>query len=170
MWFPGFRRRLRSNRAPAVAAIVMAAMAAGFASPRTAIPLSAAVRGQLIAVLAEAGDPVAPDADDAQLSAAIVDYARTEAGQRLRPAGVDRMWAIQPATRNLETELANAGAEGRLAAWVRDPPPPYAQYRALRSAEARYAKIVAAGGWPMIAKGPSLREGQQGPQVAVLRT
>ena len=63
----------------------------------------------------------------------------------------------------------DAVARDRLAAWVRELPPPYAGYDALAAGLARYRAIAAAGGWSPVAAGPDLVFGATGPRVAALR-
>lgn len=106
---------------------------------------------------------------DAQLDAAVIAYARTELGQRVRPGEIDRLWAIVPQPRDVPAELAAARAEGRLGAWLAALSPPDPGYRRLQAAAARYRRLAAAGGWPRLPASRMLALGATGPEVATLR-
>jgi len=112
---------------------------------------------------------VAPQ-DDAALTAAVVRYAELELGQRVRPAALDHMWAVQPPRHDVASELAAARAAGRLGPWLQSLAPANSQYRRLRDGERRYQAMVKAGGWAALPGKAKLREGDQDPQVATLRT
>ncbi|MBS0332917.1 MAG: hypothetical protein JSS35_09130, partial [Proteobacteria bacterium] len=58
--------------------------------------------------------PPAETLDASQLDAALVAYAETELGQRIRPGDVDRSWAIAPPRRDVPAELAAARRDDRL--------------------------------------------------------
>ena len=107
--------------------------------------------------------------DDATLVATVLRYARIELGQRIRPSGVDRIWTVEPARHDVAAEFEQARASGRLADWLADIPPPHAGYRRLSGERCRYLSIVDSGGWPPIAAGATLREGDESPIVAQLR-
>ncbi|WP_296600654.1 L,D-transpeptidase family protein [Phenylobacterium sp.] len=107
--------------------------------------------------------------DDATLSARTLAFARTEAGLRLSPIRIDSAWALTPPPRDLPAEFSAARAGGRLAEWLQGLGPRAPGYRALQEARGRYALLAAAGGWPTVAQGPSLRVGDTGPDVAAVR-
>lgn len=115
-----------------------------------------------------AGAPTAA-VDDATLQAMILRQARIEAGQRLRPVEVDRLWALQPPVRDLAAEFAAARAEGRLEAWLRALAPADPRYAALLAVRPRYAKLVADGGWTALPPGPVLKAGDTHPSLLALR-
>lgn len=107
--------------------------------------------------------------DDAVLTDRLIAYARMETGQRLAPERVDRRWALAPSARDLPAELAAARSQDRLAGWLESLPPRAPGYRSLVEARGRYAALAAAGGWPTLSDGPTLRLGDNGPRVAALR-
>ncbi|WP_374569831.1 murein L,D-transpeptidase [Phenylobacterium sp.] len=107
--------------------------------------------------------------DDDALQAALIEQARTDLGQRIRPSQVDSFWAIEPPKRDVEAEFAQARAQGRLQAWIQGLEPTFPRYRALQAGCRRYAALVASGGWEPLADGPALRAGDHDPAVAALR-
>lgn len=152
----------------AAAAVASAAVSA----PAPPAPLTPSERDLIVQALAQADHPPAAAADDAGLVRSLLGYARTQLGQRIQPSSVEHMWAIQPQRHDVAAEFEAARGSGSLAAWIQALPPPAAPYHALEAARARYQGIVAAGGWaalPAASKGPALKEGQRGPQVALLR-
>jgi len=107
--------------------------------------------------------------DEATLTARAMSYARTEAGQRIRPSRIDPLWTIEPEPRDLAAEFAAARAGGALATWLASLAPTKPAYLALAQARGRYATSAAAGGWPRAPDGPSLRLGDSGSAVSTLR-
>jgi murein L,D-transpeptidase YcbB/YkuD len=137
-----------------------------------ATPLSGASRAAIYRTLQGDLDPtLVPLAalDDRTLSEMIVRYAQKELGQRLRPASIERMWAIAPPRRDVRGELDSAIRDSRLENWLTTLAPPFPEYRALRSAYCRYASIVADGGWSALSAGKPLRAGERSPAVVQLR-
>jgi len=143
------------------------ALLAGAATAAVAPPLTGAERGALGQVLGlgEAAFSI----DDATLTARVLAYARTEAGQRVRPSRIDSRWTIEPAPRDLATEFAAARAAGGLVPWLTSLAPTTPAYRALAQARDRYAMTAAVGGWPRVPDGPSLRMGDNDGAVSALR-
>jgi murein L,D-transpeptidase YcbB/YkuD len=156
--------------APALAAACAIAAAA---AAQTAPPaFSAAERAAAVQALRQGGERDEASAgrlDDATLQATLLRYATQELGQRVRPAEVERLWALQPARRDPIAELAEARRLGRLAPWLQGLAPPFAGYRALQSAARRYRDIVATGGWAALPPGPAFRQGARDPQITALR-
>lgn len=153
--------------------VASALAASAAAAPPVAAPLAPPERSAIVQALAAAKAPVPAGADDAALVQALLVHARTELGQRVQPARIERMWSIQPPRRDAAAEFEAARANGGLAAWLAALSPPAPQYQALLEARTRYQAIVAAGGWPTLPKppkGPAFKEGLRGPQVATLRT
>lgn len=74
-----------------------------------------------------------------------------------------------PARRDLTMELAAMLDSGDLAAFLGQLGPRHAAYRALQKGLLAYRKVQASGGWPVIDEGPTLRFGDCGPRVAMLR-
>jgi murein L,D-transpeptidase YcbB/YkuD len=158
----------------ALRAVAVGLVCGGLAAPvlaQTIQPaLSAAERAAIVQSLPQdGGQPSAERLDDGALAAALLRFAATELGQRIRPAEVDPNWALQPVRRDPAAELAEARRSGRLAAWLQALPAPYPGYAALRSAASRYRTILGRGGWAALPAGPALREGARDRQVALLR-
>jgi len=153
------RRRMLSL---GVCAVLLAGPAAAAATPLTVA--ERATLGQVLGL----GD-AALTLDDAALTARALTYARTEAGQRIRPSRIDFRWTIEPPPRDLAAELAAARAAGRLAPWLVSLAPTAPAYRALVEARERYAMTAAVGGWPRVEDGPNLRVGDRSGAVPTLR-
>lgn len=128
-------------------------------------PLSGRERSAIVGVLGSS----AAGLDDGALIGRLLEHARVETGQRVRPSAVDHRWTVEPARRDLAGELRAARAEERLSAWLAGLSPAWPQYRALRVARLRYAELAAAGGWPSIPEGTNLRVGDSGAAVQDLR-
>ena len=146
-------------------------------------PLAAAETGEAIALtpsermaavqaLMGGAEPPATDParmSDAALTAHLLDHARTEAGQRVRPSEINRLWALEPEPRNLSAEWLVARSQGRLADWALGLSPSDPRYQALMSARRRYAAIVQAGGWSALPADLRLAPGAEAPGVLELR-
>ena len=111
---------------------------------------------------------VVPQDQDGLVRAAL-DHARAVHSGRLAESDFQRDWAMRPVAWDPLPGFRDAVARDRLAAWVRELPPPYAGYDALAAGLARYRAIAAAGGWSPVAAGPDLVFGATGPRVAALR-
>jgi len=103
------------------------------------------------------------------LSEAFLRYSVDLSVGHLPPAMVDPDWHIQPPSVDPVALLRRCLDAADFASALRALAPPHAGYRRLRAALARYRHIAAAGGWPRIPPGPTLRRGQTGPGVAALR-
>lgn len=123
---------------------------------------------EFAARLAAAPPDAAPALRQA-LEARLRAYAAALSGRRLDPSRLSRDWAQTPPPRDLAGEFDRARLDGRLAAWFAALPPDDARYRALTAERRRYAGIAGAGGWPMLAPGPSLSPEARDPRVAALR-
>ena len=129
----------------------------------------------LIARLRVAGGVTTPaavtvaDDLDLLLSDAFLLYASHLTSGRVRPTSVEPEWNIPGRARNLTFLLATALEHGHLAPTLAALPPTRDDYRLLREALATLRAIAAAGGWPLVPGGSSLREGDRGPRVALLR-
>jgi murein L,D-transpeptidase YcbB/YkuD len=164
-------------RRPVAFLLVLTAglLALGGGGPVAAAPepsWSAADRALAVQALRDAGELTPAEAaalDDAALARAVEAYAARELGQRLRPAAVDRFWAIAPPQKDIAGELASARASGTFGAWLAALPPPHGQYKALTKAAQRYRALAAQGGWASLPGGAVLRSGQAGAGVAALR-
>jgi murein L,D-transpeptidase YcbB/YkuD len=110
-----------------------------------------------------------PAALDLLLSDGFLRYARDLGGGRPLPAGLvlemPRQDALQEPGELVSRALAAPDFAGFLAGLAPDSP----RYRGLRGALPRYRAIATAGGWPRVPEGPTLREGDEDPRVALLR-
>lgn len=88
---------------------------------------------------------------------------------RISPKALDAVWVANPRQDDLDATLDRALEDGDVRETLRDLAPPHDGYRRLRELRARYARIVAAGGWEAIPAGPPMKRGQRGPRVAALR-
>lgn len=147
----------------AAAAVLIAA-----AQPSGEAPYTPAERGVIAAALDVPAEAVA-QLDDAVLTARLLDHARIEAGQRVRPSALDSDWTVEPPRRDLAAELRAARAANGLGAWIERLSPTAPQYQALRAGRVQYAALAAAGGWPRLPAGPSLRPGERAEAVAAVR-
>lgn len=148
---------------------ILASAAAAAAAPTPGAALSEAERSAIVQTLRADGQSISTTTDDSGVTAAILSLARTELGQRIRPAEVDRLWSIQPPRRDVSAEFEAARARGQLVAWLQGLSPPYAQYANLEKARARYQAMVGSGGWSPLPKGPAPRDGRPSPLAAALR-
>jgi len=147
----------------------IAALATAAAGPR---PFSPAERASVVDFLARTDGAASERAalqDDAALRTALLQRARVELGQRLRPSSVDRRWAIQPPQRNVEAEFEAAQGEGRLATWLAQLSPSAPDYARLREFRRSYAVIAGRGGWEPLPAWPKLQAGDRHDQVSALR-
>ena len=103
------------------------------------------------------------------LKIAILRYARAQHGQRIAPESFLKEWGVKPEPYNPDKGFATAVAEGRLAAWIADLPPPSPGYEALRRALGVYRDIAAHGGWPVVPGKDKIGLGDKGARVLALR-
>lgn len=149
--------------------IAMAALlVAGAEQPSTEAPYTPAERGAIATALGVPPEATA-QLDDAVLTARLLDHARTEAGQRVRPSALDPDWTVEPPRRDLAGELRAARAADGLGAWIGRFSPTGAQYQALRAGRAQYAALAAGGGWMRLPDGPTLRPGERAEAVTAVR-
>ncbi|WP_082438706.1 MULTISPECIES: L,D-transpeptidase family protein [unclassified Sphingomonas] len=163
---------------PVVPTVPMAApMVQPILAPLPLPTLTAAQESELARLLAR--DAVAQGLKDREpllgalsgpaLVQAALDHAHAVRAGRLDTADFQKDWAMRPQSYDPLPAFRDAVAKDRLAAWVASLPPPYAGYDTLVAGLARYRKIAANGGWPIVAAGSDLRMGGRGPQVAALR-
>jgi murein L,D-transpeptidase YcbB/YkuD len=106
---------------------------------------------------------------DRRLHDALIAYAKAEHGLRIPARAFLPDWGLKPAPYDAERSLRQAVKAGRFRQWLDSQPPPSPRYRALVDGYARYLKVSAAGGWPMLTSATGLRPGANGPQVRALR-
>ncbi|HEX5761142.1 MAG TPA: hypothetical protein VF121_18305, partial [Thermoanaerobaculia bacterium] len=109
-------------------------------------------------------------AADLRFTYAFMTLAHHLAVGRLNPRSIRAEWYTKPRDPNLG-ELLTAMLEKpeALGAGLEALVPPLAPYAELRTALAAYRELAAAGGWPEVAAGPTLKPGATGERVAALR-
>jgi murein L,D-transpeptidase YcbB/YkuD len=106
---------------------------------------------------------------EAALMDAVVAYARAVRAGRLDASGFYKDWRLRPPPYDPRPELAQALATDTLEVWLAALPPAYPGYRALVDALSHYRDLAAAGGWPPLEAGPSLKLGDESDRVLLLR-
>jgi L,D-transpeptidase YcbB len=164
-------RRLRSS---ALVAALMAIVAGASGNAQVSAPakFSAAERSALYGALQHDEEPTRvalATIDDETLRAMVLRWAAKELGQRVRPAEIDRMWAIEPARVDVAAEFDRARSEARLDRWLVDASNRDPCYERLMVAFHRYAELVSGGGWKAMPAGKSLKPGERSATIAALR-
>lgn len=88
---------------------------------------------------------------------------------RISPKALDAVWVGRPRSGDLDSLLSSALAKNRVKDLLRELPPSHEGYVKLAQGRARYAEIVAAGGWKPIPGTAPLHKGDRGRRVVVLR-
>ena len=114
-------------------------------------------------------DPKALAEVDLLCTIAALHYMSDMFDGRISPRALDAKWVTTPRKGDLDSLLTDALDHGSVKKALLDLEPEHDQYRKLREARARYAKIVAEGGWPELPSGSPLKKGDQDPRVGVLR-
>ena len=144
--------------ARAIAAAVNAAAGDGLSQPD--------IGGALQALAGP--DPAAQAAADRTLGAVAVRLAGQRHGMRIDPRAIDKDFALRgdydPGADFLAARLA-----GRVPDWAAGLTPTDPAYLALTAARARYAAIVAAGGWAALPAGKTLKVGERDARAPALR-
>jgi murein L,D-transpeptidase YcbB/YkuD len=131
-------------------------------------PLRARLEKQKATAL-EKMSPKALAEFDLLCSIAVLHYMSDVHDGRISPRALDAIWVATPHKNDMDARLAEALAKHRVQAMLEALPPDRPEYRNLRAARARWAKLAAAGGWPAIAPGPPLKKGAKGVRVSALR-
>jgi murein L,D-transpeptidase YcbB/YkuD len=113
-------------------------------------------------------DPSAREAADTALTGFAVELAGAEHGRLVDPQRVDRNFALRQ-TYDASKDFAAARQAGRVAAWTQALTPADPTYASLVAARARYAAIIAAGGWPAVPDGRALKLASGDPRTPILR-
>lgn len=103
------------------------------------------------------------------LSDAFLLYAAHLTRGRVDPASLEPEWNIEGRDRDLAVLMRTALDGGHLRSTLEGLPPSSHGYRSLRAGLARLRETAAAGGWPRVPRGPTLRAGDRGLRVAALR-
>jgi len=90
-------------------------------------------------------------------------------GGRVNPETIHAAWSAFSLDVDLIALLNKGLEEQRVAHTLQELHPPYTGYAGLRQALVDYRRLAAAGGWPVLQEGPSLRLGDESPGVARLR-
>lgn len=88
---------------------------------------------------------------------------------KVDPVSVEPNWTASRRSADLIAHLVEAVENGRVRESLEALAPGAPSYKALQAALPRYEGITAAGGWPEVPDGPTLKPGMQGTRVAVLR-
>ena len=106
---------------------------------------------------------------DLLCSIAALHYMSDVHDGRISPRALDAIWVAKPQKKDMDSRLAEALAKHRVRAMLEALPPDRPEYRSLKEARERWAKLAGEGGWPAIAKGPPLKKGAKGVRVRALR-
>jgi L,D-transpeptidase YcbB len=104
-----------------------------------------------------------------RLSLGLVEITSDLASGRVEPSKVNPELFVYPQDVDPATVIRDAADAQDIAAFVASFEPKQPEYRRLKAALADYRALAAAGGWPTIADGPTLKPGMAGPRVAQLR-
>jgi len=106
---------------------------------------------------------------DILLSDALLRYAQMMRYGQTTPLLTDSRWHIAQPEQRPVSLLKRLVASDDLESALQSLAPAAVAYRGLQDALARYRRLAAAGGWPPLHTGKTLRQGMHHPQVAVLR-
>ena len=122
----------------------------------------------LAAMLSAAPSAAGGARDDVALTVALLRFLDHANNGRIKPslAGWD-VW-FHPRTA-FAVEAATALGGGRIAEYVDRAGPPDRRYAALRAERGRYVEMAAEASYPLLGDIPTLRPGDVGPEVAVVR-
>ncbi len=129
-------------------------------------------RDYLTAEIAAVTEPVSgreAAKGDLLLTAGLLRYIGDVRTGRVVPSQVDSEYAVYPFRGDAVAALNDGLGAGDFGAWLASLPPDEPRYRRLRGALPVYREIAAAGDWPRLPDGPTLRQGAVGPEIAVLR-
>ena len=140
------------------------------AAPPPGLSLSPSERSALLSAFTKAGR-AQPDRamPDGELWTRVERLASLELGQTLKPGDIDPFWALAAAPRQVDREMSEARAAGRLESWAGSLSPGDEAYAALARARLHLSEVIGQGGWPRLSEGPVLRQGNIGPGVLALR-
>jgi murein L,D-transpeptidase YcbB/YkuD len=122
-----------------------------------------------ITELLSAGTPDQRAELELRLSLGLLEMTSDLASGRLEPQKVNPELFVYPQEVDPAKVIRRAAGAQDIAAFVASYEPKQAEYLRLKAALADYRVLAAAGGWPTIADGPTLKPGVTGPRVAQLR-
>ena len=140
------------------------------AAPPPGLSLSPSERSALLSAFTKGGR-AQPDRamPDGELWTRVERLASLELGQTLKPGDIDPFWALAAAPRQVDREMSEARAAGRLESWAGSLSPGDEAYAALARTRLHLSGVIGQGGWPRLSEGPVLRQGNIGPGVLALR-
>lgn len=123
------------------------------------------------ALTARLDDPahVADGATDLLVSAAVMRYGADLQGARLSPRRLSEVLDYDDAAIDRVRIAADAADAEDVVAYLDGLAPPRLAYDDLRRALAAQRAVVAAGGWPTVPEGPTLRPGEESERIPALR-
>lgn len=123
-----------------------------------------------IAALMDRGDSVEALAElEFLLTDGLLGFGRDVSAGRLEPAKVDPELFLERTSIDPAALLAGAAMAEDLPVFLAALPPTRPEYRRLRDALKTYRLLEAAGGWPALPDGPTLKPGQSDARVPILR-
>jgi murein L,D-transpeptidase YcbB/YkuD len=104
----------------------------------------------------------------ADAAASMIDHVRYG---RVRPAALDKRWNVDPrvGAPPLDVTLDQLARSGSIDTGIDALKPNHFIYTGLKQALARVRGLAAAGGWPAVQPGPSLKPGASDPRVPAIR-
>ena len=153
-----------------VLVVALAGAAGAWAAPPPGLSLSPSERSALLSAFVRAGR-AQPDraVPDAVLWTQVERLAAIELGQTQKPGDLDPLWALAAAPRQVDREMSEAHAAGRLETWAGALSPGDEAYAVLARTRLHLVEVVREGGWPRLSEGRALRKGDIGPGVLALR-
>ncbi|HED17212.1 MAG TPA: hypothetical protein ENI64_10430 [Gammaproteobacteria bacterium] len=103
------------------------------------------------------------------LSQALLTYANELYSGRYAPHDVDKEWHMKPRVLDNSKLLLDVSGQLSITDTLSDLAPSHSIYSALQKRLAEYRQLPEQGGWPVIAKGPTLRPGMQHEQIKQIR-
>jgi murein L,D-transpeptidase YcbB/YkuD len=122
-----------------------------------------------ITELLSAGSPDQRAELELRLSLGLLEMTSDLASGRLEPQKVNPELFVYPQEVDPAKVIRSAAGAQDIAAFVATYEPKQAEYLRLKTALADYRALAAAGGWPTIADGPTLKPGMTDPRIAQLR-
>jgi L,D-transpeptidase YcbB len=123
----------------------------------------------IITELLSAGTPDQRAELELRLSLGLLEMTSDLASGRLEPQKVNPELFVYPQEVDPAKVIRSAAGAQDIAAFVASYEPKQPEYLRLKAALADYRALAAAGGWPTIADGPTLKPGMTDPRVAQLR-